>query len=129
MDKKPVILIIDDEQDIRDMVKIKLEADGFEVKEAKDGKEGLEAAKKIKPDLVLLDIVMPVMDGIDALLEMRKIDALKNTKIFLFTSKGNPGAAVQEEDQQFVKENGAVGIIRKEVNLDELVKKLQGALS
>lgn len=128
MDKKPTVLIVDDEKDIRDMVRIKLESSGFKVDEAENGKEGIEKAKKIKPDLILLDIVMPVMDGVDTLIEIKKDEDIKNTKVFLFTSKGDAHPVVEEEDQKFVKDSGAEELIRKEINLDELAKKLQDAL-
>jgi DNA-binding response OmpR family regulator len=78
------VLVIDDSIMIRKMVASIL-ADQFQVVEAKDGLTGLEAAKKHHPDLILLDFVMPKMDGYDTLQAIRREDRLKNTPIIMMS--------------------------------------------
>jgi CheY-like chemotaxis protein len=129
MGSKPLILIVDDEKDIRDIIRLKLEASGFEVKEAADGMSGLKLAQESKPDIILLDVVMPKMDGTAVLLELKKDERTRNIKVYLFTGKGDPQPAIVEINRRFAKESGAVDFIRKEIDLDELVVKLQKTIS
>ncbi len=78
------ILLVDDEPDILEFLGYNLNKEGFEVHTAHNGLEAIEKAKSIIPDLIVLDIMMPVMDGIEACIELNKIDSLKNTiKVFL----------------------------------------------
>ena len=69
------VLIIDDEESMRDSCLQVLRKDGYKATAAKDGKEGMEKARKIEPDVVLVDLKMPGMDGIDVLLGLREIDS------------------------------------------------------
>lgn len=85
---KQKILIIDDEPDIRDVLKITLECEGFEVFEAKDGVEGLEKVHKTSPDLVILDYKMPKMDGHEVCQILKKDILLRHMPIIMLTGKG-----------------------------------------
>lgn len=82
------ILVIDDEQDIRVLIRYNLEKDGFVVTEAGNGQNGIEIAKNNVPDLILLDVMMPGMDGIDTCEKLKEIPALKNTMICFLTARG-----------------------------------------
>ncbi len=82
------ILIVDDEPDIRDVLKITLECEGFEVIEAKDGVEGLEKVHKTSPDLVILDYKMPKMDGHEVCQILKKDILLRHMPIIMLTGKG-----------------------------------------
>jgi len=124
MRDKPLVLIVDDEADIREIVKTKLEASGFEVKEAKDGVEGFNLVKELKPEIVLLDVVMPKMDGVETLFKLKADERTKNIKVFFFTGKGDLREKIIEINKKFALESGATDYIRKEIDLDELVKKL-----
>ncbi|MGZ5263602.1 MAG: response regulator, partial [Kaistella sp.] len=75
------ILLIDDEQDILEILSYNLEKEGYEVFTAKDGNEGIEKAKQIIPDLILLDVMMPEKDGIETCQDLRKIRELQKTLI------------------------------------------------
>lgn len=88
MEAKQKILIIDDEEDILLFVKYNLEKDGFDVITSSDAEQGLELAKKLKPDLILLDVMMPKMDGIEVCQELRKNPEFDNTIIAFFTARG-----------------------------------------
>ena len=85
---KHIILLVDDEPDILEFVGYNLVKEGFEVHTAADGQEGVEKAKEIMPDLVLLDVMMPKMDGMTACAEIRKHRSLESTIIAFLTARG-----------------------------------------
>ena len=87
MDQKK-ILIIDDEPEVATLLKLRLEAQGYEVLTATDGQDGMDKIKKDKPDLVLLDVAMPKMDGYTFLQEFKKVTDLKETPVIVLTAKG-----------------------------------------
>jgi len=81
------ILIIDDQEMFVKMVSNRLSHSGFTVVSADNGEKGLAVAKKEKPDLILLDVMMPGMDGYTMLLELKKEESIKNTPIIIVTCK------------------------------------------
>lgn len=81
------VLIVDDEPDILEFMEYNLKKEGYQVLQAKNGKEAVEIAKKEFPHLVILDIMMPVMDGIEACRVMREIPELQNTLITFLTAR------------------------------------------
>jgi len=85
---KKKILIAEDDSVIASMYNVKLEQNGFEVKLAVNGAEALEIAKKESFDLVLLDVVMPQLDGFTVLQELKKIDNFKTVPIIMLTNLG-----------------------------------------
>ncbi len=129
MREKPLILIVDDEPEIREIVKTKLEANGFEIKEASNGVEGVRLAQELKPDIILLDVIMPEMDGVEALLKLKGDENTKDIKVFIFTGKGDPRPEIVGVNRKFALESGAVDFIRKEIELNELVVKLQKTIT
>ena len=129
MREKPLILIVDDEPEIREIVKTKLEANGFEIKEAPNGIEGVRLAQELKPDIILLDVIMPEMDGVEALLKLKGDENTKDIKVFIFTGKGDPRPEIVGVNRKFALESGAVDFIRKEIELNELVVKLQKTIT
>ncbi len=116
------ILVVDDDEDIRRVVRINLELEGFTVGTAGDGIEAIEAAVASPPDLVLLDIMMPRMDGLTALREMRSTPALAGTSIVLLTARG------LTEDRVAGLEGGADDYITKPFDVDELVARVKAVL-
>ncbi|GEN31841.1 two-component system response regulator ResD [Cerasibacillus quisquiliarum] len=92
MDKNAHILVVDDEERIRRLLKMYLEREDFIIDEAENGQEALELALKNDYDLILLDIMMPEMDGIDVCQELRKE---KNTPVIMLTAKGEESNRVQ----------------------------------
>lgn len=82
------ILLVDDEPDILEFVGYNIKREGYQLTTASDGKEAIQLAKKGKPDLVILDIMMPGMDGIAVCTELRKIPELKHTLIAFLTARG-----------------------------------------
>ena len=84
--KKNNVLIVEDEIDLRRLLRGKLVNEGFDVLEADNGKTGLETALSQRPDIVLLDIVMPVMDGFSMLKELRKDEWGKNVPVVILSN-------------------------------------------
>ena len=83
----PKILLVDDEPDIIEIIQYHLEKEGYLVKSAINGLECLTVAKSFVPDLILLDVMMPEMDGIEACVELRKENDLKGTIIAFLTAR------------------------------------------
>jgi two-component system alkaline phosphatase synthesis response regulator PhoP len=82
------ILIVDDEPDILEFINYNLKKEGFNVHQARSGKEAIKIAEKQVPDLILLDIMLPEMDGIETCEEIRKIPSLNHTTIAFLTARG-----------------------------------------
>ena len=87
--KKKKILIIDDEIQLVDLVKMRLEANNYDVITAYQGTEGLEAARKELPNLILLDVLMPNMDGYQALRKLKEEELTKSIPVIMLTAKGD----------------------------------------
>ncbi len=82
------ILLVDDEKDILEFISYNLKKEGYEVFTARNGRDGIEMARKYLPQLILLDVMMPEMDGIETCEEIRKIPGLENTLIAFLTARG-----------------------------------------
>jgi two-component system, OmpR family, alkaline phosphatase synthesis response regulator PhoP len=81
------VLVADDDKDIVEVLQYNLSKEGYEVVTAYDGEDAVKKAKKEKPDLILLDIMMPVMDGVEACRQIREINELKNAYIIFLTAR------------------------------------------
>ncbi|MBI4457973.1 response regulator [Candidatus Uhrbacteria bacterium] len=123
MTMKKRILLVDDEDEILSLYGEVLAEEGFEVLIAHDGAEGVKVAKQEKPDLVLMDLKMPVMDGMDAFMQIHDDPATRAIKVVFLTAFGDP--EVVGADIKISEEIGAAGYIRKGITLDELVKKVR----
>jgi len=88
MNKK--LLLVDDTETVRLFMKMMLKSLSYTIYEAKDGKEAVEKAASIKPDLILMDIMMPIMDGIEACTKIKSDNALKDIPVVMVTTKGAP---------------------------------------
>ena len=86
------IVVAEDEQHIAKLISFKLEREGYEVTWAKDGEEALEKIRQVMPDLVLLDVMMPVMDGYEVLRNLKNDDRLDTIPVIMLTAKS------QEQD-------------------------------
>ena len=80
------ILVVDDEKKIRELLDLRLSAEGFQVIQAVDGEEGVAQARKHSPDLILMDVMMPKMDGAEAVNELRQDPATKDIPVIFLTS-------------------------------------------
>jgi CheY-like chemotaxis protein len=84
------ILVVEDEEIMIDLLQRKLTDVGYEVLVAKDGEEGLKAMREVKPDLILLDIIMPKLGGLEVMEEMNKDKELKKIPVIVISNSGQP---------------------------------------
>lgn len=103
----PKIAIVEDDQAISQMYRFKFEAEGYQVETAENGKVGLELAEKMKPDIILLDLMMPEMTGDQMLEKLRASTWGKNIKVIILTNMG------EQEVPESVKKLGVSGVILK----------------
>lgn len=116
------ILIVDDEDDILEFVSYNLAREGYHVKTASSGLEAIEKAKKHHPHLILLDVMMPGMDGIETCDQIRKNPALKNTMIAFLTARG------EDYSQVAGFEAGADDYITKPIKPKVLISRIKALL-
>lgn len=116
------ILVVDDEEDILTMLKYNLKKEGFEVKTADTGKKCLAVAPEFKPDLIILDVMMPEMDGMETCVELRKIPELANTLICFLTARTEDYSQIAGYD------SGADDYVTKPVKPRVLVSKIRAIL-
>jgi len=123
MKKKDIkILLVDDEPDILEIVRYNLESEGYQIFTASNGTEAVKKSKEILPHLILLDIMMPEMDGIEACEKIREIDTLRDVIIAFFTARGEDYSQVAGFDA------GADDYITKPVKPKVLVSKVKALL-
>ena len=121
-DNTPRILLVDDEEDILEFVSYNLQREGFRVYSARNGLEAIEMAGKVKPDLVILDVIMPEMDGIAACEEIRKLPSCKNVVIAFLTARG------EDYSQIAGFEAGADDYITKPIRPKVLISRVKALL-
>lgn len=119
MNDKYTVLIVDDEAPIRELLRLYFEKEDFHVEEAEDGAQALLGLEKYKPDLVLLDIMMPVLDGLEVCQQIRRHGA---TPVILLTAKG------EDEDRILGLDLGADDYITKPFNPKEVVARAKAVL-
>ena len=112
------ILIVDDEKDILEMLEYTLRKEGYEVFKASNGEKGLELAEAHKPEIIILDIMMPGMDGIELCRELRARPDFQNTFIIILTARGEEYSEVAGFDA------GADDYVVKPIKLRSLIKRL-----
>lgn len=116
------ILLVDDEPDIIEFIGYNLTKEGYDVSATTSGKEAIEMAKKIQPDLILLDVMMPEMDGIETCQEIRGIENIKNTLIAFLSARGEDYSQVAGLDA------GADDYITKPIKPRLLVSRVKAIL-
>ncbi|MEK7147156.1 MAG: response regulator [Patescibacteria group bacterium] len=119
----PLILLVDDDVQIQEIFSTRLKNAGFQVLQARDGQEGLKFAKQEKPDLILLDIMMPIMDGAKMLVEMKNDLEIKDIHVVFLTALDD-----RPESIKFAKESGAVDFLNKDVDFPILLEKIKSIL-
>lgn len=114
------ILLVDDDFTLREMYGERLKAEGFQIVQASNGEEALQMAKKNKPNVILLDIMMPKINGFDVLKQLKTDDELKDIPVLILT------ALIQEVDKIQGQKLGADGyIIKSETMPGEVVEKIK----
>lgn len=122
--RKKIVLVVEDDRPLRRVLKLKLENEGFKVYEAKDGEQGLAYAFSKKPDIILLDLLMPVKDGKDMLKELRKDEWGKNVNVVILTNLSNT-----EDVAEAMTDGVYEYFVKAETPLDSIVKVVQDRLS
>ena len=119
--KQKLILIIDDTADFREIFSLKLGAAGYKVIAASGGEEGIAKIRTEKPDLVLLDMEMPGMNGVETITAIKNDPIIKDTKVCFLTSYGEVQESQSWLDNKFAEEIGAVDYIRKTDDFDQIL--------
>jgi len=122
MAEQKKILVIDDEEDIQKLLKIRFEQEDFKVVAARDGDVGVKTAEQELPDIILLDIMMPRMDGYSCLKEIRKLPKTKDIPILMLSGKE------EEKVRDLFAFQKISGYIEKPFELDDIVLKVKEIL-
>jgi DNA-binding response OmpR family regulator len=117
------ILVVDDEVDLVETIRFPLEMEGFNVLVSYNGEDALSQARKENPDLILLDLMLPKLDGYKVCRLLKFDERYKHIPILMLTAK------TQEKDKQLGKETGANEYITKPFDIDELMKKVKSYLN
>lgn len=122
MSERPLVLVADDDPDILSLVTLRLERDGYEVIGAPDGERAVEEALERTPDLALIDVSMPKLDGYEVTERLRQHEPTSATPIILLTAR------VQDSDVARGIEAGADDYVRKPFSTADLRTRVQAAL-
>ena len=120
--QKKTVLVVDDEADLIEIVQSHLEDGGYHVVAAADGYEGLDVAKRVKPALIILDIAMPRMTGLEMLQLLRSTPGLSTTPVLMLTAQGRSENIFEAERLQ------AVDFLIKPFTQEELLHAVRAAL-
>jgi DNA-binding response OmpR family regulator len=121
-ERRPLVLVADDDPDILSLVKLRLERSGYDVVSAGDGEQALQTARVQTPDLALLDVMMPKLDGYEVTALLREDEATRHLPIILLTAR------VQESDIARGVEAGADDYVKKPFSTHELRDRVQAVL-
>lgn len=119
---RPLVLVADDDRDILQLVSFRLERADYEVVQANDGEEALRLVKELRPDLAVLDLMMPKLNGYEVIREIRRDEETKAIPVILLTAR------VQEADVARGFEAGADDYLKKPFSPQELRARVQAIL-
>lgn len=123
MDEGKTILLVDDDLTLREMYEERLKAEGFMIVQASNGEEALNKAKDIKPSIILLDIMMPKINGFDVLKDLKADPELKDIPVIILT------ALIQDVDRVQGDKLGATDyIVKSETMPGEVIIKIRNAI-
>lgn len=123
MEEGKVILLVDDDLTLREMYEERLKAEGFEIVQASNGDEAIKKANEIKPNVILLDIMMPKINGFDVLKDLKSNPELKDIPVIVLT------ALIQDVDRIQGKKLGATDyIVKSETMPGEVIEKIHNAI-
>ncbi|AKM77748.1 MAG: two-component system response regulator (Ntr family) [Candidatus Wolfebacteria bacterium GW2011_GWE1_48_7] len=118
-----IVVLVDEDREFDSIIKMKLESEGFAVHVADMPQMGMRMIEEIQPDLVLLDINMPGMSGIEFITELKENPAAKTTKVAFFSSMIDPWKG-NGDIQSVAEKLGAIAFIDKAIDLDKLVEQV-----
>jgi CheY-like chemotaxis protein len=129
MREKPLILVVDDEADLLEIMSENLRSGGFDPVVAHNAKEAFEAAQKLRPDLILMDIRMPGETGTDAALSIKQNPDTKDIKIAFLSNLKDPWPTTMIDRGKIAKEIGMEDYIDKTADLNIVVAKVRAILA
>ena len=118
-DAQPLVLCADDDEDILSLIALRLQRAGFRVETATDGATALDRARELRPDVAVLDVMMPRMTGVEVLTEIRADDSFAGTRVVLLSAR------VQESDVDRGLDAGADAYLAKPFRAPELVETVE----
>jgi DNA-binding response OmpR family regulator len=122
-ERKPRILIVDDESDLVAVLRFGLEVEGFDVIDASDGEEGLKRAQEDHPDLLVLDLMLPKLDGYKVCRALKYDERYKSLPIFILSARSG------EQDRRLALDMGADVFISKPYEIKDLVARIRARLT
>lgn len=122
-DPKPRILIVDDEPDLLSVLHFGLEVEGFDVLEASDGEQGLNMARQHTPDLIVLDLMLPRMDGYKVCRSLKFDERYRRIPVFILSARSG------ETDRRLALDLGADAYITKPYDMKDLVSRIRNRLN
>ncbi len=114
------ILIVDDDEKNRKLLRVILQHQGYETIEAKNGREAVNMAIENIPDLILMDIRMPVMDGLEAIRLLRSETSVSKIPVIVLTS-----SVIQQEREKIISESGCDGYITKPIDIQKFIETIK----
>lgn len=126
---KPLVLLADDDAQIRAILAMKIAASDMEVIQAENGEDAIAKCRERKPDLIIMDVRMPIMSGTEAVMAIKEDPELKDIKIIFFSNFGEDDEVDSWIDQKYAKEMGAVDYIKKSEDLSKIVDKIKNMLA
>lgn len=116
----PLIMVVEDDKFYASIYQTKLEREGYQVVVARDGQEALDKLQTLQPDLILLDLIMPIKDGYETLRDLRADDRTKDLKVIVFSNVG------QDADIEQVKVYGVIDyLVKTNISIQEMVEKVK----
>ena len=122
-DAKPRVLIVDDEPDLLSVLHFGLEVEGFDVLEASDGEQGLNMAREHTPDLIVLDLMLPRMDGYKVCRALKFDERYRRIPVFILSARSG------ETDRRLALDLGADAFITKPYDMKDLVSRIRNRLN
>jgi excisionase family DNA binding protein len=113
----PLVLLVDDDERVRELVRVNLEFEGYTIREAASAEEGMTAIEEAKPDLILLDVMMPHIDGWEMLRRVQERHGVGSIPVIMFSGK------LDEQAQAEAAQRGASGFVGKPFDLQQLVEQ------
>ncbi len=123
MEKQPTVLVADDDRDVLNLVRFRLEREGVRVITASDGEAALQIAREERPEVCVLDVMMPKLNGFEVLKQLRDDEATAGTRVILLTARSGDS----DVDQAF--DVGADDYVTKPFNPQELRQRVRAQLS
>ena len=117
------ILIVEDDDFFRELIAKRLSSEGFEISEAVDGEQGIEKINAIKPDLIILDILLPGIDGFEVLSKIKENSMVSSVPVIILSNLGQ-----KEEVEKGMRLGATDYLIKAQVTSDEIVSKVKGIL-